>query len=313
MTENKIICDYEGIKVTWEHLKNLISKDRFMNDKIINAYLYILTNQEREVYCMPTFVFQHLQDEAYGWKGMHHFFHNKKSRTKHPTKCKPPKNASVIIIPINLNNIHWVTVVQKQNGKETKIFFIDNLYNEAMENTVKQQFEINNPDEWLNPLGTSWVTYTAIPHKKECGPRALLHGTNIALHQDPNEDMLEHFKHQDLAKISRDLIAKLVVSGRLHMDALQDICMSIGQDEVLEEGVYSEGKKDDEADGMEKGNLMPERNKEENRGMRNGEKQDMLNQEMDMTEIKETEREGQAEGGRQLPKRSRSSMLGHQK
>ena len=46
MTDNKFICDYEGIRVTREHLKNLVSKDRFMNDEIINAYLYILQTRK---------------------------------------------------------------------------------------------------------------------------------------------------------------------------------------------------------------------------------------------------------------------------
>ena len=58
-------------------------------------------------------------------------------------------------------------------------------------------------------------------------------------------------------------------------------------------------EKEEKADGMEKGNLMPERIKEENRGKENGEQQSMQNQEMEMTEVKEKEREGQTERGRQ--------------
>ena len=190
MLDNRIICDYEGTWVTREHLKNLASKDSFVNNEIINAYLYILTNQERKIYCVPTFFCQQLQDKAYGWKGACHFFHSNESRMKHPTKSKPPLNTWVVIIPLNLDNIHWMTVVWKQNGTETKMFFIDNLYDEAMENRLKLKFEINGSNEWLNLRGTIWVTcktHMAIPHMNECRPRALLHGMIIALHQDPNE------------------------------------------------------------------------------------------------------------------------------
>jgi len=45
--------------------------------------------------------------------------------------------------------------------------------------------------------------------------------------------------------------------------------MSVGQDEITEEEAYSK-KKEEKADGLEKGILMPERNKEENRGKENG-------------------------------------------
>ena len=76
----------------------------------------------------------------------------------------------------------------------------------ATENRVKSQVSMTGPDEWLYLKGATWVTcktHTAILHKNECGPRALLCGMIIALHPGPNKKTLEHFMHQDLQRYLR--------------------------------------------------------------------------------------------------------------
>ena len=74
--------------------------------------------------------------------------------------------------------------------------------------------------------------------------RALLHGTIIALHPNPNKKTLEHFMHQDLIKIAWDFIVKLAISGKIYMNGLQDTLMNEGQDTVEEEESHSKEKED---------------------------------------------------------------------
>jgi len=204
---------------------------------------------------------------------------------KHPTKCKPPQDAPIIIIPINLDNVHWVMLVRKRTGKEVNFFLIDNLYDEKIEVRIKWQMFGRGPDEWLCPEEASWKnckTHTKMLHSNECGPRELLHGMVITMHPDANEETLENHMHQDLAKISQDFIAKSVVSGRIYMRSLQGIPRNNEPDKIIEEESNKEEEEgtEDRAEGREEKKPKPERNKEKSTRGENSEQKEPQHQEM---------------------------------
>jgi len=128
---------------------------------------------------------------------------------------KPAIMDPYIIILIHVNNYHWVTMVwQVQAHNKLTFYYADDLNCNQTKVKVEQLVRSERADPQFCPPDATWVVCPSItyhPHMNECGPRALMHASVMALHPMPYQNMLMPLMHPNLAKIARVFTAKTIV------------------------------------------------------------------------------------------------------
>ncbi len=127
---------------------------------------------------------------------------------------KPLINSPIIIIPIHLNQSHWVILSRRIIGDRTYFLYADDLNSPNNEDTVRNIYSTKTTSQFY-PHSAIWVhctSYTYHPHSNECGPRSLLAATIMALHPNPSRDIILPYMHPNISEISRWWVASCILS-----------------------------------------------------------------------------------------------------
>jgi hypothetical protein len=213
--------------ITTSNFRDLISYNHPINDSIIHQYLTILCNFSNDMYFLDTFFFRDLCQ--HGWEYSHSkYFLSESTRNIYKgSKSKPPQyGVPIILIPVHINDNHWVAVTRRETHQKVSFYYSDdlNLYN--MEKYIKSQLQTHCKGTNFYPDTTEWIsvkTTTYLPHSNECGPRTMLALTVMGLHNhpNPNESILVPFMDAHIAQISRIWIAKTLILNNFDITPYQ--------------------------------------------------------------------------------------------
>jgi hypothetical protein len=122
-----------------------------------------------------------------------------------------------ILLPTFINNCHWIALARREIDQQVYFLYCDDMNNKNTENDLKNFIQHRTCLEFY-PTSTIWINIKSIcyfPHSNECGPRSLLALHMMALHPNPNNDMLTPIMHSNLVQITRTWIAASLISGKL--------------------------------------------------------------------------------------------------
>jgi hypothetical protein len=141
-------------------------------------------------------------------------------------QLKPLVSSPIIVIPIHLNQSHWVILTQRVIGDSTYFLYADDLNSTNNEDTVRNLYSTISSSQFY-PHSAIWVhcsSYTYHPHSNECGPRLLLAATIMSLHPNPSRDIILPYMHPNISQISRWWVAYSILSRSI--DSLPFTCIS---------------------------------------------------------------------------------------
>jgi hypothetical protein len=101
-----------------------------------------------------------------------------------------------------------VTVVRREVNNKVLFLYADDLNREGTEDSIRVLLSTKTTTEFYPPTA-EWIkcyNFTYRPHSNECGPRALLASTLLAVHPNPSAHTLMPLMHKNLAQIARTWI-----------------------------------------------------------------------------------------------------------
>jgi hypothetical protein len=205
--------------MTVSDLRDLVSYSSPINDLTATLYLELLTSQYQLAYLDTSFM---IIMNSQGWQHLQKSFAQYRNRARSNTRPNI-RGESAIIIPCFVDGCHWVSVVHREIHNQVIFLYADDLNNPSTETDIKRLLSHSTSNEFYPP-STIWITctnYTYQPHSNECGPRALLAATIMALHPHPTHTILQPYTHPNLAQISRTWLACQLVSRQIDHNSLQ--------------------------------------------------------------------------------------------
>jgi hypothetical protein len=123
-----------------------------------------------------------------------------------------------LFIPTLLYNSHLIALVHHEINDTVLFLYSDDTNNENTKNDIKRLITTQT-NEIFCPLTAQWINCMStyyIPHSNECGPCALLALHVLAIHSNPDSDILTHLMHPNLAQIASTWIATPLVTGKIN-------------------------------------------------------------------------------------------------
>jgi hypothetical protein len=218
-TQNTAIIRHthdHSINISIKDIQNLISHGKVTFDNTMLIYINMIS----ETYDIPhlyTDFIPRLQNK--GWGNVIRYFSNPSRNSRRRSLTRPDITGEpAIIIPTHIYESHWIAIVRREIKNQVLFLYADDMNNATSEQTLKQLITTQT-DHRFCPPSAKWIKcnntfYT--PHSNECGPRALLALHIMATHPNPDDNILIHLMHPNLAQISRVWIAVYIVTGKLH-------------------------------------------------------------------------------------------------
>jgi hypothetical protein len=209
------------LHLTRKEIQSLVSHGHTTTDHVITLYIKMLSESYNIPYLSTDFIPRLINE---GWNSVTRYFANN-DRSSRKRKLTRPNKAGEhsMIIPTFINNSHWLAIVRRELNDEILFLYADDMNNSNSETELKNLIR-HHTDDIFCPPNAKWIkcknTYYT-PHSNECGPRTLLALHIMAIHPNPDADILTHLMHPNLAQISRVWIATSLITGKLHdMDIL---------------------------------------------------------------------------------------------
>jgi hypothetical protein len=201
--------------INTDNMRDLISSNNPINDQIITLYLEMISNKYG-VACMATSFFPWLVQQ--GWENVLHLFTSHTKRRRRRLLNRPfTSGEPCILIPAFVNECHWIAIARREINDRVYFFYNDDTNNPNTEADIRTILQYKTDQDFYPPTAT-WINCRStyyIPHSNECGPRTLLALHMMAIHPNPNIDMLTPIMHANLAQISRTWITSSLLSGHL--------------------------------------------------------------------------------------------------
>jgi hypothetical protein len=150
----------------------------------------------------------------HGWDDISQWF-----ATTQSTQSKPDLLQDNILIPLHINNNHWVALGRKIVQGVAHFYYADDMNNTGTKESVRTILS-----HWTNtqfyPSNSVWVncrSQTFIPHSNECGPKSILAMAVMATHSNPHSSILQPYMHCDLAQFSHFWTNSLLLTGQVSL------------------------------------------------------------------------------------------------
>jgi hypothetical protein len=219
-------------QITRQSFHNLIMHGSPIDDSIIHSYLCFLSDTHPNIKFLDSNF--HREFARHGWDHAFrkYFLHETSYRYSKKLHLKPLVNSPIIIIPIHLNQSHWVILTRRVIGDSTYFLYADDLNSTNNEDTVRNLYSTKSTSQFY-PHSAIWVhctSYTYHPHSNECGPRSLLAATIMFLHPNPSRDIILPYMHPNISEISQWWVAYSILSRSIDsfpftrsFDSLHDV------------------------------------------------------------------------------------------
>jgi hypothetical protein len=204
------------LRLSSHELQNLLSHGQPTPCSVILMYTKLLSDHYQIPYLNTDFI---LRLKQHGWNDVKRYFSTNVRQTRSRTLTRPNmQGESTIMIPSFINDSHWIALVRREINHIVTFLYADDMNNHDTEREIKHLIT-SRTNELFCPPDSKWIacknTYY-MPHSNECGPRALLALHIMATDPNPNEDMLIHLMHPNIAQIARTWIAVSLSSCKLH-------------------------------------------------------------------------------------------------
>jgi hypothetical protein len=195
---------HQLLVITSSDLRMLLSHSSPISDSIMTYYLEKFTQHYGITYLATSFLYT-LRSQ--GWARLQSYFAGYRNRHRHNSRPRI-SGESAIILPCFVDNCHWVTVVRREVNNKVLFLYADDLNREGTEDSIRVLLSTKTTTEFYPPTA-EWIkcyNFTYRPHSNECGPRALLASTLLAVHPNPSAHTLMPLMHKNLAQIARTWI-----------------------------------------------------------------------------------------------------------
>lgn len=203
--------------LTPANIISLLSHGTATNDEVIHQYLSVLRTFSDDVSFVDTNFSRDLKEKRWPY-AYQKYFDTPTHCHRQRTTLKPSLASSpIILIPIHINEFHWVALACRRINNKILFLYSDDLNNDNTESIVKEQYSTFFTDSDFHPHDALWMnchSSTYIEHSNECGLRTLLALTMMALHPEPHQNMLLPLMHHNLAQISRTWVAKTILTQK---------------------------------------------------------------------------------------------------
>jgi hypothetical protein len=203
--------------ITTEHLKHLLTYNEMTSDSVIMLYVEGFCNRHKLTYMNSNFI-PHLREK--GWSIVKHYFASNRWAHKRGINRPNITGERAILIPAFIHNNHWAAIVCREIRDRVLFLYSDDL-NDPNTEGVLRTLITDRTDPNFCPSNAIWMhckCTTYHPHSNECGPRAILALSILALHPQPYPEMLLPLMDENLAQITRTWIATSLVSGNFDTD-----------------------------------------------------------------------------------------------
>jgi len=201
----------------------LITYDSPIKDSVMHAFLCALKSSNKEIFFLDTYFHRDLVNVGWPYTSHKYFLHESSSRHAKSTQFKPSLQASTIIIPIRINNSHWIALTRRIINGITYFLYADDLNNENYFKYLKGIYSSSFTSHEFHLADSIWlncVTFTYHPHSNECGPRSLVAATIMAVHPNPSIEMIIPFMHPNISQISRWWVAKSILVSTVNINPI---------------------------------------------------------------------------------------------
>jgi len=130
--------------------------------------------------------------------------------------CPKIAGEKEILIPCHVDGCHWVATVRGEIKGPVIFYYSDDLNHLTTELSMKSLLK-NNTCNSFYPPNAIWVhckSFTYRPHSNECDPKTLFTVLMMGLNPKPDENLLVHYMHDNLAQILRAWVALIVMTGK---------------------------------------------------------------------------------------------------
>jgi hypothetical protein len=191
---------------------------------VIHSFLLVLKSSTTNLHFLDTDFHRDLYIHGWNYAYLKYFQQKNSSRHAQTTKFKPSLKSATIIIPIHINDNHWIALVRRTIETKTYFFYSDDLNSSNSEETIRSLYSPNNNTcSEFHPAKSEWInviSYTYIPNSYKCGPRSLLAMSTMALHPNPSPYMLLPLMDKNIGQISRWWVANTIITASLDSSIL---------------------------------------------------------------------------------------------
>ncbi len=199
-----------------QHFQNLITHNQPTPYSTLIMYTKLLSDHYQIPYLNTDFLLRIKQN---GWEDASRYFSNHSRHNRRRTLTRPNIHGEpTIMLPTFFNDSHWLALVRREINDSVLFIYADDMNNSNTEQEIKNLITTQTNSDFCPP-NAKWIscknTYY-LPHSNECGPRTLLALHILATDPDPNENILIHLMHPNLAQIARTWIAISLLTGTVH-------------------------------------------------------------------------------------------------